>query len=206
MTSIGDEYYFAFRPDVEEIPILQADDKARAMKYRYHDLSAGGAPLRFANGFRAEFLAQGMIENITDILHDAPFCLINADLHAELQQFPTRGLNLYPAVYIDNQNQYHENYWFTNFYQSQDIIDWDGSEFDVVEGETPEDNEYLFDRIRLAEDKLGAIPEPERMLLHIKTLGYIIFHQHIVDFVERQGLSGINFFKVHEFEDGDQYV
>lgn len=204
MNDLNTEYYFAFRPDDDSVPILQADENARFRRYRYSKLSFG-APLMFGNGFRDEFIKRGITEKLGGVLNDSPFYLVETRIRDEIERFSTPGLQLYPAIYVDNAGQYHEDYWFTNFHESVDVMDWDASVYDVIDGESPEDDEYLFDKILLDSRKLSAIPEKQRLLLHVENLGYVIFHQRIVDFVTGHGISGVNFFRVSEFVDGDQY-
>lgn len=142
---------------------------------------------------------------IEGILNDAPFYLVNNMLRDELDRFPTRGMQLYPAIYIDNAGHWHENYWFTNFYASMDVLDWDQSEFELIDGEGIAEDDYVFDRIVLDSKKLSEIPEKERMLVHVAKLGDVIIHQKIVDFALQHNIGGVNFFKVADFVDGDQY-
>lgn len=204
MSDLNQEYYFAFRPDDDAYPILRADSQANLRKYQYSKLSFG-APLTFSNGFRDEVIDQGITEVIEGILNDAPFYLVNNLLRDELDRFPTRGMQLYPAIYIDNADHWHENYWFTNFYASMDVLDWDQSEFELIDGEGVAEDDYVFDRIVLDSKKLSEIPEKERMLVHVAKLGDVIIHQKIVDFVLQHNIGGVNFFKVADFVDGDQY-
>lgn len=204
MTDINNEYYFAFRPDDDEIPILQADDSARLRKYRYEKLGSG-APLKFTNGFKDEFRQKGLSEKIGSVLHDAPFFLVNTAIKNELEKYDTFGLQLYPAIYIDNSGRYHEDLWFTNFYESLDLLDWDRSEYEIIEGVDEDDNECVYDKIVFDDDKIRGIPEDQRLLMHESNTGYVLFHKRIAEFLAVNAIGQIKFIKVCDFEDGDQY-
>lgn len=204
MKDINSEYYFAFRPDDDAIPILQADAGARGRKYRYSKMEMG-APLVFKNGFRDVFFSSGMREKINEIMHDAPYFIFGKRLKDELSRFDTNFLQLYPSIYIDNDDRYHEGYWFTNFYGSYDLIDYSKSVYDVVDGEQPGDEEYIFEKIRLSCSGFDGVHESNRLLVHERTLGYVLFHERLVDFILREAISGANFFRVCDFVEGDQY-
>ena len=63
------------------------------------------------------------------------------------------------------------------------------------------------DNYRLREDVLDAIPENERLIFQLgnTSRGKIFFHQKVVDIFKKHDVKGINFFKVSEFEYGDQH-
>lgn len=204
MTDINKEYYFAFRPDQDEIPILQADDNARLRKYRYEKL-VNGAPLKFFNGFRDEFKEKGISEKIGKVLHDAPFFLVSTDIKNKLEKYDTFGLQLYPSIYIDNGGNYHEGYWFTNFYEPLPLLDWDLSVYEVIEGLDEDDNEYLYEKIVLNSSKITGIPEDQRLMMHESNTGYVLVHKRIAELLSVEAMGYVQFIKVNEFEDGDQY-
>ncbi len=59
----------------------------------------------------------------------------------------------------------------------------------------------------LDEKKLDAIPEERRLIFKMGDVSdpYTFFHKKIVDFLVENNCQGIRFFKVSEFEEGDQY-
>jgi len=116
------------------------------------------------------------------------------------------GMQLYPAVYIDDDDHWHDNYWFLTFYEKYIYWDKKRSQFITID-ETDDQHDAEVDSYCLDETKLQGIAEERRLIFKMGGVGdpYVFVHQKIVDFLMANQCKGIRFFKTCEFEEGDQF-
>lgn len=111
-----------------------------------------------------------------------------------LEEYETPNMLLYPTVYIDDNDNWHENYWFLNFYKSLDCLDMVASQYDK------EDDIYLdpdIEKFSLDETILNKIPEEQRLVFRIgrSLIAYIFMHLRVVEFLQKINASGVRFLK-----------
>ncbi len=83
-----------------------------------------------------------------------------ADRDYDFRKVPLGEAPLYPAVYIDDENNWHDNYWFLNFYEELDC--WD-RKLSVI-GEDDDEHESAVYQYYLDAKILDGIPEEKRLL------------------------------------------
>ena len=129
----------------------------------------------------------------------------------ELLALGLYGCQFFPAMVQDKKNNVVEGLWALNTYEELDCIDFKRSKhFISDDGSTEIDGfpiEAEMENYRFREEVLDAIPEKERLIFQVEntSMGEIFVHQKVVDIFKKNNVNGINFFKVSEFEDGDQY-
>lgn len=200
MENIKDQYYIALSPKGEDRLVLVPSAETSDRGYHYKKQKSGETPFSFENSYRSRDRNKWPV---TEVLFSAGDILVNDFISDELKKYETKGLQLYPSVYIDDDDNWHENYSFLIFYESADFLDKEKS-FPETKG-----NKQLagIEQYVLDEQKLKLIPEDRRLIFKISEEydSQIFFHERIVRFLEENNVQGIYFVKPSEFREGDQY-
>ena len=124
--------------------------------------------------------------------------------------FDFTDMQLYPAVYIDDEGQYHENYWCMNFW-GIDCLDREKSILSRIGQRKLQENPHA-DRLpvkkyALSQEVLNKIPEEKRLVFKIggDNTGYVFIHQKITDIFREENATGIKLYKVSEYKKGMEY-
>lgn len=208
MNKYNEQYYIAEMPFGEEQLFIKPDRKTAERGYHYKRVPIGEAPFFFLNSNRECDIENGCKWPVTDILIDGSDLLVGGKIREELMKYDIDGMQLYPSVYMDDDNNWHENFWFLNFFKKYHY--WDKNESVVridEDEEVDEDEDVSVRRYSLDEQKLDEIPEESRLMFKMggATVAYIFVHQKIVDFIVNNNYKGVRFFKVSEFKEGIQY-
>ncbi len=143
------------------------------------------------------------------MLFDGTSLLISDSLREKLKFYDISGLQIYPAVYIDDDQHWHEDRWFMNFYQEVDCFDRKLSTIEIEEEEEEDDDDDA-DVIKYHLDPLilNEIPEEKRWMFKMggATVDYMFIHQKIADLFSTCQANGVIFLKVSEFKEGDQFT
>lgn len=138
------KYYIVRVAAGEQFPFLKMhNDSLRTLKEGF-DIGSS-APLQFENGWREENIEEGLVEVIGDVLFSGSKILISDKIKNsleskanELQQ--SLPVEFYPAVYITDNDDRLEAYWYVNIDNRIDCWDKDKSTFRSV----PTDDQVLY--------------------------------------------------------------
>ena len=205
MTNYNNEY-FIVKPNYDDSQmVIRIHEKSNHRFYGCEHLLPE-APLFFEPGFQEENKEMGIIPNKTDIMFGAGSFIINNTIREEMIKYDFQGIQFYPAVLIDTDGSWDESYWFLNIWQDLDCWDREKSVYDPIEEDWDEDD-TMIDQYYLNPTVLDKIPEENRLLFKMggETNKYIFMHKTLVDFLLQNNHTGIRFFKVSEFTDGDQF-
>ncbi|MBO2596544.1 hypothetical protein I6M54_17195 [Shewanella algae] len=155
-------------------------------------------------------------DNLNFLMEDyaLAFSVPNFIVTSKLKELIESGLygsQFVPAIIQDKQNNSVKGLWALNTFKTLNCIDLNRSKFYMPgNGSTNIDGFTIhadMDNYRFREDILDAIPEAERLIFQVAgtSLGEIFVHQKVVDIFKEHNVKGINFFKVSEFVDGEQY-
>jgi hypothetical protein len=147
----NDEYFFIRKPSFDEsLPQLLADDTTSMLGYSFEALRAG-APLIFTNALRERYTKKRIRENIGEVLFEGSELVVSGRIRSKLLDLNVPHLHPYPAIYIDDQERWHEDHWFLTFTERFDC--WSRSE-SVFEGKPIEGaGMKLFDVMQYRLDK-----------------------------------------------------
>jgi len=202
MNKYNDQYYIAVEPFGAEQPYVIADKITSTRLDHHQKLPLGQAPLTFYNRNKEQDRAKGNKWPVTPVLETGGDFLVNDIIREQISHYDIDGLQLYPAVFIDDDDVIHPNYWFLNFYKTFSYWDKKQSEVICIDGYLAEIDKYSLDP-----EKLGAITEQSRLIFKMGgvTDPYIFIHQTLVSFLMVNNCNGIRFFKTTDFEEGDQF-
>ena len=132
------------------------------------------------------------------------FLIVDENIKEDLDQYDINGFQLYPAVVVDDNGNYHEDYWFFNIYQHLDALDVNLSE---IGNYNPNDDEHDVKKFKLKTDFLDKIKEENRLIFIMPNtdLMTIIAHQKIVDIFNKHDVDSVVFHKMSEWYAGKQF-
>ncbi|WP_240458075.1 imm11 family protein [Vibrio neptunius] len=207
--NIYDESYYIIFPDYEfedyDNDLTPTQYTANTHWY-FEKLNFGIKPLTFvSDNDNLDFLQQDYA-----IAFNVPNFVVTNKLK-ELLENGLYGSQFFPAIIQDENNNSVEGLWALNTFDDLDCIDLKRSQFYMPSDGSKDIDGFAIkpdmDNYRLREDVLDAIPENERLIFQLgnTSRGKIFFHQKVVDIFKRYDVKGIKFFKVSEFEYGDQH-
>lgn len=203
------EYFIIFSQNGNYPSIAPQSDDERSVMYSNEPRQPGKA-LRFEAQYQAERLEAGTIDELGDIHHDGVQIVISEALTEKISVYPTKGLNILPALIIDNRKSCHEAYNYLHFYKNVDCLNLNTAEFEEKRwGEASHKFDRYVHKFCLDPDVLATIPEKERMLFAIgskSTMREVFFHRKLVDIVVSSGLKGFRFFAVPDYENGMEFM
>jgi hypothetical protein len=207
MSKYDSEYYIAFRPKGDKRVVLKPDSQTASRKYHYKKIDTNSGPLIFLNGFRDEDKNRF---SPSDLMVDSSGILMIDALRSFVSSLPIYGMQIHPAIYIDDHDTYHEDYWYLGFHKESDFLDPSHSvikSFDYPIDDDDEDDYLEVKKYSLDGEKLDAAPENTRLIFKMGgcSKSYLFFHEKVVHYISQRQLSGIQFIKVADFKEGDQF-
>jgi len=204
MNKYNDEYYIVFEHFNKNTLYLK-ETKQTAKRYiGWKELQFGLEPAFFENGYKDKDKAHGIKRPISSAHMNGNTIIINNDLREKIKHFDIAGLQLYPSVIIDDDDDYHDGYWVLNNYQRLDCLDYDNC---IIRDYTPDNEFHVVREYYLSETVLDAIPEEQRLIIKPDNtdMDYAFFHKRIVDIFNKYGVETLKFEKVSEWKAGKQF-
>lgn len=205
MNPFDDSYYIAFHTNDDRHPRLTPTKGSEDVIFDGGEFS--GPPLYFINGYRDEDIAANRVEQIGDVLFDGSDLIVSDSIKRYLEKFDTPNLQLYPAVYIDNNDQWHDAYWYLNFTDELECWDKNLSVYTPPDDPTDPYDYAEVEKYSLDSNILSAIPEKNRMLFKMggASVSYVFVHKDVVKFILENCKATVRFIKVVDFEQGVQH-
>jgi len=207
MSKLQKEYYIPFVTNTEDKLFLGTDEKSSRRFYHFIKYNLTDGPMVFLNSYKDENLKMGIKTQLPDVFLDLGIMVIPKKFMEFLRQFNISGLQLFPSIYIDDDEQWHEKLWLVNFFEGIDCIDKEKSEIDYDPDIWSEGRKLLVDKTVFLDSVLRAIPEDQRLIfkMHNVKMPHLYCHQRIVDFVRENKFSGVVFVKASDYETGMEY-
>lgn len=141
MGTLDTQYFFILNPrqdfiDRDLFPSLTPDEDTAELPYSYERLPLGSKPLRFTNGGKDYVQRMGYttIRRPPDILFSGSNPLARGDLREKFLALDIPNLELQPAIFIDDWNEWHEDYWFMTFTKEFDCWNRKTSDYEKAAG------------------------------------------------------------------------
>ncbi|BCE02029.1 imm11 family protein [Marinicellulosiphila megalodicopiae] len=199
MSKYDEEYYVLrrFRDD-ESIPSLAPDKNTNNRGYTIGRVE-GNSPLVFFNSIKDYQLQTNLEENIGEILFDSSYLLISDKVYKKivLKNLP---LDFTPAIYIDNKEKWHEEYWYVRVTKNIDCWCREHSEYSKKSIEaTGAHHIYCY---VLDEKVLDKIEEKDRLIFEMdkSAMGDIVIHKSLMEELLDVGCAEENFTLISEYE------
>jgi hypothetical protein len=199
-----DEYFFISKPmNSPKLPFLSPDEDTANRRFRFEALPLGQKPLVFYNENRAINLDKGITSLTTDILFDGFDMVVRDPIREKLIDYDFPDLHIYPSIYIDDKEQWHEDYWYLTFTKEFDCWDRDKSDYNRSGGVHSGGQVYynVFTYV-FNEPLMQKTPLEQRLLFKMggSLDAYIVAHQSILLKVFGQGIkNGAEYVKVSDY-------
>ncbi|MGF1727301.1 imm11 family protein [Photobacterium nomapromontoriensis] len=204
MRKYDEQYYIAFNNYDNETLYLKTLRKSTLRRPGRVKLTFGDEPLFFQNAYKNDDKLEGVKILPSKAHMNLGRIIVNTELYRDLVQFDIRNFQLYPSVIIDDDENHHDGYWFFNYYDRLPAIDFENS---VIDDYDPSNEEHSVDKYSLSNEVLDAIPEEERLIFIPSgaDVEEVFVHQKIVDIFNAHKVDTIVFYKVSEWEMGEQF-
>lgn len=205
MNSYEDEYFFIIKPkNSPKLPFLSPDEDTANRRFRFEALPLGQKPLVFYNENRDINREKGITSLTTDVLFDGFDIVVRDPIREKLIDYDFPNLHIYPSIYIDDKERWHEDYWYLTFTKDFDCWDRKTSEYDQ-EGPPVRLSGFEYYQIykyKFEADLMNRTPLEQRLLFKMGSSidGYIVAHQSILFKVFGQDIkNGAEYVKVSDY-------
>lgn len=207
MTNYNEQYCILARPRGEDQIFVGLDSRVSSDSFYYTKPNSGSPEFFFNNRAKKRQLKMGVKWPLTSAFVWVSNVMVDRAHYEALKDFNISNLKYHPSIYIDDEDVWHEDYWFLVFYQELDC--WHRKRSEVLDkGEVYSDGTEFPPRLNkfyLDDKVLDPIPEEERLMFAMGGVSnrFIFVHQKIVDIFDRSRAEGVRFIKVSDFKDGD---
>ena len=209
MSELQQEYYIPFRANTKDKLFLERDEKSKRRYYFHTKFNLADGPMVYLNSYKEEKLKRWIKKlwvktPLPDIFLDFGAMIIPKEFMVFLRQFDIYALQLFPTIYIDDDEKCHENLWLVNFFEGINCIDKEKSEIDYDPELWEEGDPLIVDTTVFDDSILRAIPEDQRLIFTMDNVHmlHLYCHQRVVDYVRQQNYTGIIFVKASDYVDG----
>jgi hypothetical protein len=193
MTNYDQDYYFIVKDTNDErLPELAATDNTENRRYQFERQPVGSGPLVFTNGWREDNLENKVKETVADILFDGADFMVKSHIRERLLAYNIPNLAIHPAIYIDDRDVWHEDYWYLTFTDEFDCWDRNTSNYNpkplVVAGEKNFNVRSFSLNVKL----LDETPLENRLLFKMGATidGYVACHKSLAPIFRGGGKNG----------------
>lgn len=130
MTDLNKEYFFVLKPSGDHVPFLVPDADTEGKSDGVAPQPPGSPPLVFLNAWRDENRKAGVFAQANDVMFSGADLLVRSAIREALLDLAIPRLTMAPAIFIDDEGQRHEDYWFLTFTDRFDCWDRATSEYD----------------------------------------------------------------------------
>ncbi|BCV64209.1 imm11 family protein [Shewanella algae] len=200
MRQYEEQYYILKRVEFREIFLsLRATENTGARNHTYEKLDYGDGPALFENGYKGEIPF-----HLTNAQMDSIYPVVSEDVASAVKGYHTKGFQLFPAVIIDDDDHWHEDFYFFNFYRDIDCVDFKKS---TVRNYSPAKKNNTVLQYKLDASVLDAIPEENRLMIKLAgvTGGALLFHEKIVKALTKFNIEAFQFFKLSDYRKGMEF-
>lgn len=193
MSKYDHDYFFIVKDASDErLPELVPAGDTENRRHQFERQPVGSAPLVFTNGWREDNSSNQVAETVADILFDGADFMVRGHIREGLLVHDIPGLAIHPAVYIDDRETRHEDYWYLTFTEEFDCWDRNTSVYNpkplVVAGE----KSFNVRSFSLNVALLDETPLEQRLLFKMGATidGYIACHKSLAPIFRAGGKNG----------------
>lgn len=192
MSDYEQQYYIVRAAEGRQVPYLGPDENTSEKNFSFEPQPLGAPPLVFTNMQKERNRTEGVKEAVGSILFHANNLVVCTSIRDALLDLHVAGMFMHPSIYIDDQDNWHEDYWYVTFTELFDC--WDrtlsdkSTTFLETDGQKSYDvYEYLFNQ-----EIMDKTPLKQRLLFKMGgTLEAFVFcHESIASIFRRNTPNG----------------
>ncbi|MET3130292.1 hypothetical protein AAKU55_000545 [Oxalobacteraceae bacterium GrIS 1.11] len=167
MIDYNNQYFFIGKSiDNPYLPSLTPDTNTENRKFGYKKQHLSSSPLIFYNGAK-EFNKNRNVE-ILQVISEVLFCgadlVVSTRIREALLQFNIPNLDMHPAIYINDDDKRHEDYWYMTFTDNFDCWDRNNSTYKAKTADRADETDYSIYTYSLNQELLDNTPLEQRLL------------------------------------------
>ena len=201
MTDYTAQYYILRSPDGHSVPHLSADPDTLRRTSSYTPHPVGSSPLVFRNGWKGRNREGGVKDVVTPILFHATNPVVRTPLCEALLDLQLPHVHMHPAIYIDDRDTWHKDYWYVTFSKLFDC--WDRALSDTSKNFVESNGQRRYDVYEYVFDEalLDKTPLEERLLFQMGgTISEFVFcHESIVKLFQQDRPNGAKLVLASEY-------
>ena len=194
MPNYEDDYYFIRKAEDDHLPSLTANEETVERGYTHQSQPAGSAPLVFFNGAKDYDKRMGIkpIKDLPDILFNGSFLVVRTHVRDELIRLNVPSLHTHPAIFIGDDDKWHEDFWFLAFFQRFDCWDRERSEHEEEALELGGFKMHSMYTYSLNSELLDSVPLAHRLFFQMGgTLdAFMVCHKSIASLFRSDTIIG----------------
>jgi hypothetical protein len=204
MTHFNDDYFFIRKPkNDDQLPFLEPDENTEDRRFRLEMQQPGSAPLVFRNSWKEENLRRGIRSLAPAVLFEGDDLVVSTAIRQSLLLADIPDLAMHPAIYIDDQGTWHEDYWFLTFTKWLDCWDRNASTYEQDDPPVRLGDFELYQvyEYSLDPDVLDKIPLQNRLLFKLggSLDGFIVCHKSLAGLFRGNGSSGAELIAITKY-------
>uniref|UniRef100_UPI003CF2FAAB hypothetical protein n=1 Tax=Massilia sp. TWP1-3-3 TaxID=2804573 RepID=UPI003CF2FAAB len=187
------EQYYILRPEkLDNIPFLGPDENTVERDYSFEEQPVGSPALIFTNSLKDRCAADRVKEFIGAILFDGNNLVVKTALRDALLDLEVPNMFMHSAIYIDDRDVWHEDYWFCTFTALFDCWDRTASDASTSFVKANGEKDYDVYKYVLNKELLDKTPLKQRLLFKMGgTLEAFVFcHESIAGLFRRDMPNG----------------
>lgn len=201
MSEYEQQYYIVCRSETVGVPYLAPDIDTVDREFSFEQQPVGSRPYIFTNGWRERNLKKGVRDSVRPILFHGTNLVVSSEIREALLILDVPNLFMHPAIYIDDRDQWHADYWYLTFTELFDC--WDRTTSKTSASSVDPDGSVCYEVTRYSLDKavLDTTPLPHRLLFKMGGTGdsYLFCHESIVGLFRRSAPSGAELILVADY-------
>lgn len=201
MSDYEQQYFILTERDEDSVPFLTPDKNTADRRFSFERQRVGSPPLIFTNGWRDRNLSKGIKDSVKPILFHGNNVVVSSPIRESLLGIDVPGMYMHPAIYIDDRDQWHEEYWYLTFTELFDC--WDRNTSTTSPPYTTADPTKRYEIITYGLDKdvLDKTPLEKRLLFKMggTGAGYVFCHESIAGLFRRDLPNGAKLTLVEDY-------
>ena len=194
MQNYDEDYYFIRKEDDDRLPSVTATEDTVERGYTYQPQPVGSAPLMFFNGAKDYDKRMGIkpLKELPDILFNGNFLLVRTHIRDQLIQLDVPSLHIHPAIFIGDDDKWHEDYWFLAFSERFDCWDRERSEYEEEALELGGFKMHSMYSYSLNSELLDSVPLAHRLLFQMGGTqdAFVVCHRSIASLFRSNTKNG----------------
>jgi len=193
------EQYFVIFPDYDQDSSFFEFNKSTGLRSpHYRELVIGQKPV--------VFMSEDQTKPINKIIFSPPSIILHESIIGDLASENIFGGQLYPAIHIDADGNYNEDFFLINMFDELDCWSRTDSVYELEEGDDDDDDAYMI-KYKLDHTILEGIDEDKRLMFKMGGVDrpLIFLHERVVKAFQSQNIQGYKTFKVTDYEFGVEF-
>ena len=204
MKPYEEQYYIVRNVYNEDTVYLKPTKQTGKRKYKNSQLVFGEEPLIFEESFDKAFHQKGKQPVFGDAHMDGIYPIVSQKVYDLLKHLNVNNFQLYPAIIMDPNGNYIENYYFFNIYDRLNCVDFDKSELINYKKEALR---HTVRKFIIKSEVLDPIEEENRFILHPHKVftAPMIVHKDIVNIFNKLKIKTIRFLPLSDYALGSEF-